>query len=162
MSDEKCYACDRKLGKSPTLVRCEDEQTVFVGRECLKLIKAAGTAGYQPPKGGPRLYLMDTPGLKQYWPELSPTPSPEPSSSDMLQGQEDREMPKMPPMQQAPDIQVRVTNGTVQVITGRRRLMAQLEVQDQARALDVVRSCVVSISKGADGGLVATDVPVTH
>jgi hypothetical protein len=72
MSGERCFACDRKLGKNPALVRCADEQTVYVGRECFKLVKAAGTDGYLPPNGGPRLYLMDTPGLKQYWPDLSP------------------------------------------------------------------------------------------
>lgn len=55
---EKCYACDRKLGRRPRLVDTRDAQTVFVGTECFKLIEEAGEAGYQPPKGGPRLYLL--------------------------------------------------------------------------------------------------------
>jgi len=56
---EKCYACNRKLGKTPHLVTCCDEQTVYVGRECYKLIVAGGKQGYQPPLGGPRLYLLE-------------------------------------------------------------------------------------------------------
>lgn len=54
---ERCFACNRTLGKRPAVVDTRDGQTVFVGRECFKLIKAAGEAGYQPPLGGPRLYL---------------------------------------------------------------------------------------------------------
>jgi hypothetical protein len=50
---KKCYACGRKLGKNPHIAICEDEQDVFVGSECYKLI---GPNGYQPPLGGPRLY----------------------------------------------------------------------------------------------------------
>lgn len=53
-----CFACDRKLGTSPHLVDTRDGQTVFVGSKCYQLIKAAGERGYQPPLGGPRLYLM--------------------------------------------------------------------------------------------------------
>lgn len=55
---ERCYACDRKLGKAPVLVDTRDDQTVFVGSECFKQIEAAGEDGWQPPKGGPRLYLL--------------------------------------------------------------------------------------------------------
>lgn len=57
MSD-KCFACDRKLGKSPMLVDTHDDQFVYVGRDCGRLITAAGESGYQPPKGGPRLYPL--------------------------------------------------------------------------------------------------------
>lgn len=53
----RCFACDRKLGRNPALVDTRDSQMVFVGRECWRQIKAAGEAGWQPPKGGPRLYL---------------------------------------------------------------------------------------------------------
>jgi len=56
--DNKCYACGRNLGKTPKLVDTRDSQLVYVGRECFKLIKAAGESGYQPPTGGPRLYLV--------------------------------------------------------------------------------------------------------
>jgi hypothetical protein len=59
--DNKCYACGKKLGKNPALVDTRDEQLVYVGRECLKLIKQAGEQGYQPPQGGPRLYLCSSP-----------------------------------------------------------------------------------------------------
>jgi hypothetical protein len=54
---EKCYACDKPL-KKEFLVDTRDAQTVYVGSECYKKIKIAGEAGYQPPKGGPKLYLL--------------------------------------------------------------------------------------------------------
>ena len=55
----RCYACNRKLGKSPKLVTCEDEQDVYVGSECYKYIVVGAAQGYQPPLGGPRLYLFE-------------------------------------------------------------------------------------------------------
>ena len=55
---KRCFACDRKLGKNPYLVDTRDAQTVYVGSECYKLIRVAGEAGYQPPAGGPRLFLL--------------------------------------------------------------------------------------------------------
>lgn len=60
----RCFACDKLLGKNPNLVDTRDAQTVYVGAECFKLIKRAGEAGYQPPKGGPRLWLIPK-GLTQ-------------------------------------------------------------------------------------------------
>ncbi len=56
----RCYACDRRLGKTPTLVDTRDAQLVYVGSECARLVRAAGEAGYQPPLGGPRLYPLAT------------------------------------------------------------------------------------------------------
>ena len=53
---QDCFAYGRKLGTNPALVDTRDDQFVFVGRECLKQIEKAGETGYQPPKGGPRLY----------------------------------------------------------------------------------------------------------
>jgi hypothetical protein len=55
---DKCFACDRKLGRNPALADTRDAQIVFVGSECFKEIKKAGEDGYQPPGGGPRLYLV--------------------------------------------------------------------------------------------------------
>ena len=55
-----CFACDRKLGRNPKLVDTRDDQTVYVGTECYKLVMAAGEKGYQPPAGGPRLYPLKT------------------------------------------------------------------------------------------------------
>lgn len=50
----KCFACDRKVGKNPQVAITSDvAQIVYVGTECFKLI---GPEGYQPPDGGPRLY----------------------------------------------------------------------------------------------------------
>lgn len=56
MANRTCYACGKRLGKRPKLVTCADEQDVFVGSECGKLIEQAKAVGWQPPKGGPRLY----------------------------------------------------------------------------------------------------------
>jgi hypothetical protein len=55
---DKCFACDRTLGRSYALVDTRDDQLVYVGSECFKLVVASGDRGYQPPKGGPRLYAV--------------------------------------------------------------------------------------------------------
>lgn len=55
---ERCFACDKKLGRTPHRADTRDAQTVLVGSECYKLIVEAGEAGYQPPKGGPRLWVL--------------------------------------------------------------------------------------------------------
>lgn len=53
----RCFACDCMIRrKAPYQVDTRDSQIVFVGPECFKLVMAAGEKGYQPPKGGPRLY----------------------------------------------------------------------------------------------------------
>ena len=53
-----CFACDKTLGKQRKLIDTRDAQTAYVGSECYKLIKRAGELGYQPPSGGPKLYLI--------------------------------------------------------------------------------------------------------
>jgi len=65
MSRDRCFACDRPLGKTPRLVDTRDAQQVFVGVECAKHIDRAGDAGYQPPKGGPRLYPIAVTGRSE-------------------------------------------------------------------------------------------------
>ncbi len=55
---EKCFACDRPLGKRPKLVDTRDGQKVFIGASCFRLIEQSGDTGYQPPRGGPKLYLI--------------------------------------------------------------------------------------------------------
>lgn len=61
MNGDKCFACGRKLGKIPAQAITEDyAQAVFVGLNCFKLIKAAGSRGYQPPLGGPKLYTRSS------------------------------------------------------------------------------------------------------
>ena len=60
---ERCFACDRQLGKTPRLVDTRDGQTVYVGSECFKHIEAAAELGWQPSKGGPRLYLLKSDGM---------------------------------------------------------------------------------------------------
>lgn len=60
----RCFACDRKLGKSPAAVTTKETNggrllQVMVGRECFKHVEQAGPSGWQPPAGGPRLYLLE-------------------------------------------------------------------------------------------------------
>ena len=63
---KKCFACGKRLGQTPRGVDTGEDQWVFVGSECFKLIKAAGKAGYQPAQGGPKLYAL-TPERWQYF-----------------------------------------------------------------------------------------------
>lgn len=66
----RCYACDAVLkpGKPGTtlgyFVRTEDSQLHVVGRECYDWIVKGAETGYQPPKGGPRLFLEQFVPLK--------------------------------------------------------------------------------------------------
>lgn len=57
---ERCFACDRLLStrKPPVRVDTRDDQTVYVGPECAKHVLKAGPDGWQPPKGGPKLYPL--------------------------------------------------------------------------------------------------------
>lgn len=66
--NDKCFACGRKLGKNPRQVDTGEDQKPSVGSECFKLILAAGAAGYQPPTGGPRLWVL-TPAREAYFKE---------------------------------------------------------------------------------------------
>ena len=63
---KRCFACGRKTGKNPRVADTHEDQSVFVGSECYKLIRAAGDEGYQPPLGGPRLWLL-TPERQAYF-----------------------------------------------------------------------------------------------
>lgn len=57
----KCFACNKpNVTLGCRIATTRDGQTVFVGRDCAKKIKAAGEAGYQPPTGGPLLWLAAT------------------------------------------------------------------------------------------------------
>lgn len=55
----RCYACDRTAKTAGAVVYTADDggQRQFVGPDCYQQIQAAGSAGFQPPKGGPRLYI---------------------------------------------------------------------------------------------------------
>lgn len=62
MSRERCYACDMMLSEKRPLRLvnvAREDQNVEVGPECFKRVKAAGANGWQPPKGGPRLYPVE-------------------------------------------------------------------------------------------------------
>lgn len=56
---QRCFACGKLLSLTAHLVACADEQTVYVGSDCFRAIERAAADGYQPPKGGPRLYALE-------------------------------------------------------------------------------------------------------
>lgn len=63
----KCFACGRKLaGRRGFLIDTRDDQLEFVGPECVKNVQAAGPDGYQPPAGGPRLFLPQLADIARY------------------------------------------------------------------------------------------------
>lgn len=41
-----CFVCDKRLGKNPRRADTHEDQTVYVGSECYKLIQDAGELGY--------------------------------------------------------------------------------------------------------------------
>lgn len=54
----RCFACGRKVGVGAAKADTREDQWVYIGSECLKRLHDAGEAGWQPPRGGPRLYVM--------------------------------------------------------------------------------------------------------
>lgn len=56
--DDKCYACGRGFRRSDTrrFAVTSDGFTVYVGSDCHRHICSARGAGFQPPRGGPRLF----------------------------------------------------------------------------------------------------------
>jgi hypothetical protein len=66
MDMKRCFACGKKLGKNPARVDTMEDQFPFVWTECLKLIIKAGTEGYQPPQGGPKLYRLQGERLEYF------------------------------------------------------------------------------------------------
>lgn len=55
--DDACYACSRPLRTwPPATALTSDDSRVYVGPECHAYIVAGGDEGWQPPKGGPRLF----------------------------------------------------------------------------------------------------------
>jgi hypothetical protein len=58
MSGPKCFACGKSIRSTAHEIGTRDGQTAYVGPECFKLIVRSGETGYQPPKGGPRLFQI--------------------------------------------------------------------------------------------------------
>lgn len=58
MNNERCFACGRKIKTTIHLADTRDDQIVYVGKDCWKKIKNAGENGWQPDRGGPKLYLI--------------------------------------------------------------------------------------------------------
>lgn len=60
LEPEPCFACGKPMRHESHQheVDTRDDQKVLVGPDCFKHVKRAGEAGYQPPTGGPRLYLL--------------------------------------------------------------------------------------------------------
>lgn len=61
---EQCFACGKALGANPKLVDTRDGQTAYVGVECAAMVEKAGESGYQPPRGGPKLYPIKNEKMK--------------------------------------------------------------------------------------------------
>ncbi len=55
---DRCFVCGRMLGKAKR-VDTRDDQKPFVGPDCYLHIVNAHPNGWQPPSGGPVLYLCD-------------------------------------------------------------------------------------------------------
>jgi hypothetical protein len=59
---KKCFACGKAFRGSVAFADTRDGQIVDVGPDCWKRIRSSGEDGFQPKKGGPRLYAE---GLKK-------------------------------------------------------------------------------------------------
>lgn len=54
---DRCFACGKPLkAKTKALVYTRDGQSAYVGPDCYTHTLLAGSEGYQPPLGGPRLF----------------------------------------------------------------------------------------------------------
>lgn len=63
MNAERCFACNARLARPESVFLTDKlsdgrQYEVHVGPECFKHVKASGVTGYQPAKGGPRLFLL--------------------------------------------------------------------------------------------------------
>lgn len=55
----RCFACGKKLQeRRGQAITSDGAQVVLVGVDCATKISRSGFDGYQPPKGGPRLYVL--------------------------------------------------------------------------------------------------------
>jgi hypothetical protein len=55
---DNCFACGKPLTSTKRLVDTRDDQRVYVGPDCFAKVVKAAEVGYQPPKGGPRLWVL--------------------------------------------------------------------------------------------------------
>lgn len=54
----KCYACGKDVRTTRYAYTADDgQQQQPVGPDCYRAISHFGKSGYQPPRGGPRLYV---------------------------------------------------------------------------------------------------------
>lgn len=51
-----CYACDKPLMMNAYEALTIDNQLIWVGADCARKIAKANKEGWQPPKGGPKLF----------------------------------------------------------------------------------------------------------
>ena len=64
MISEKCFACGATL-KVWRMAFTIDGQSVFIGSSCAKKTARSGAVGWQPDRGGPRLFTSRVPpGLR--------------------------------------------------------------------------------------------------
>ncbi len=73
-----CYACGKRTrGTRPAMLTAvlfdDDGRRVPVGPDCLKHVRVAGAEGYQPWRGGPRLFFNES--LRESWLARPKTPN---------------------------------------------------------------------------------------
>ena len=66
MNETKCFACGKKLKENLHVADTRDSQTIIVGPCCYRNIKKSGEHGYQPPRGGPKLWRVPKSFYKGY------------------------------------------------------------------------------------------------
>jgi hypothetical protein len=58
---DRCYACGKPFrdpnNRQDVFLPDDDHRTVLVGPECFRHVVRAAAVGYQPPRGGPRLFI---------------------------------------------------------------------------------------------------------
>jgi hypothetical protein len=57
-SFERCFVCDKPMRSTHRVVTEDGAQHPFVGPECYRHIRKCGDSGYQPSRGGPRLFAI--------------------------------------------------------------------------------------------------------
>lgn len=58
---DRCYACGKRFHdpnrRQDVFLLDDDHRAVLVGPECFRKVVASGWLGYQPMRGGPRLFI---------------------------------------------------------------------------------------------------------
>ena len=63
----ECYACGRDMRCAGFAVRTSDGQHQEVGKDCYQHVKRGAENGWQPRRGGPRLYTLWAFEVREAW-----------------------------------------------------------------------------------------------